>query len=300
MVIPFIESLAFVYAFVMEGFVACIGSIVLPALRITGMPAFGDVAGRVRCAEGAMKTLVSAIGLTALCLGWLSLPAQGQSAKPASEDAPAAVPEKRQANLVDRVNQLQHRLEQIKAELAAAKLRLADASGTPPTLTGASQQVADLEKGVERAKFELYSIEADLVQAQLDSTKLMMQTTADEETLLPQSFTATRVAGPRPRPGLSVVLTNDHGPFIRGRNNFCLEFKNARDGSAADAGDVRVDFTDSIGRIKAVRAVVRLAHSEVGRYCGQVTLPAAGEWLVTTAYDGPSGKGRAIFAPAVK
>ena len=102
--------------------------------------------------------------------------------------------------------------------------------------------------------------------------------------------------------GLMISLTHDYGPFAIGQNNFCVEFRNDRTGDRVDAGDVQVDFTLTIGRlrIKAIRAVTHLAQAGTGRYCGRVGLVAPGDWSVRVRYEGPSGEGKMVFRAIVR
>jgi hypothetical protein len=102
------------------------------------------------------------------------------------------------------------------------------------------------------------------------------------------------------RKNFDIDLTSDRGPFALGPNSFCLDFRSNRDGTAIDPGEVRVDFTDTIGKVKAARALARFAQSASGHYCGQVTFTVPGTWLVTANFNGPFGSGKAVFTQTVK
>jgi hypothetical protein len=54
-----------------------------------------------------------------------------------------------------------------------------------------------------------------------------------------------------------------------------------------------------IGRVKGMRAVVRLTHIDVGRYCAHVDFPLTGSWFIKVKHIGPSGKGKAVFVATI-
>jgi len=217
--------------------------------------------------------------MVGLCLAAPWLTAQSEAIKPEGQGA--------EKNL-ETANELQKQLDRVKADLASVKKELRESS-TPEINAVVSVKVEELQK------------RAELMGTDLDSIRMeKMPTLALSEPPSPDSPTAARFVQLQPRKGISVELTNGHGQFTTGQNSFCVDFRSIRDGSMVDAGDVHTDFTQTIGQVKAVRAIARLSQTETGRYCGRVTLPTPGTWLVTANYAGPSGRGKALFAPTVK
>ena len=223
-------------------------------------------------------TLRTATLVVGLCLAAPSLTAQSQATKPEGQGV---------EKTLETANELQKHLDRIKAELATVKLELRGSSN-PEANSALSGKVEDLQK------------RAELMGTDLDAIKMAAPAPTAGQPLTPDSPTGAKFVQLEPRKGISVELTNGHGQFTTGQNSFCIDFRNIRDGSMVDAGDVRTDFTQAIGQVKALRAVARVSQTEMGRYCGKVTLPTPGTWLVTANYAGPSGKGKALFAPTVK
>ena len=219
----------------------------------------------------ALRTASLVVGV---CLAAPWLTAQNEVVKPEGQGG---------AKNLETANELQRQLDRIKAELASVKQELRGSSN-PEANAGLSGKVEDLQK------------KAELLGTDLESIRMAMPTAGQPLTL----DSSTRFVQLQPRKGISVELTNGHGQFTTGQNSFCIDFRSIRDGSMVDAGDVHTDFTQAIGHLKAVRAVARLSQTGMGCYCGKVTLPTPGTWLVTANYAGPSGKGKALFAPTVK
>jgi hypothetical protein len=216
--------------------------------------------------------------MVALSLAAPWLTAQSEPIKPEGQGA---------GKNLETANELQKHLDRIKAELATVKLELSGSSN-PEANAALSGKVEDLQK------------RAELLGTDLDAIKMAAPAPTAGQPLTPDSPTGAKFVQLQPRKGISVELTNGHGQFTTGQNSFCIDFRNIRDGSMVNAGDVHTDFTQAIGQVKALRAVAHLSQTEVGRYCGKVTLPTPGTWLVTANYAGPSGKGKALFAPTVK
>ncbi len=213
-----------------------------------------------------------------LLLGSPLLTAQNQATGPERES---------EMNLLQRANEIEKRVGGIKADVASVTQQLRGPS-SPEAKTAAFEKLDDLQRRV------------DVLKAELNTIRMEMRNASAAKTDSPESLTKTRVIQSQRLKDLAVDLTNDRGQFTRGRNNFCIDFRNVRDGSIARTWGVWVDFTNAVGRFKAVRAVARLREAEAGRYCGEVTLPTPGAWLVTAKYDGPSGKGQAVFTPTVE
>jgi BMFP domain-containing protein YqiC len=216
--------------------------------------------------------------LAGLCLASPLLAGQGQAIPPNTDVA---------ADLRERVSQLERRLEDIRAELARARQQLHECSA-PATRVKVSHKTNELEQRVQT------------LSAALDSVKEEMRSAPPAHDVTPESLPQVRIVQSQHRKNLDIDLTSDRGPFALGPNSFCLDFRSTRDGKAIDPGEVRVDFTGAIGKVKAVRALARVAQSGSGHYCGQVTLTTPGEWLVTANFDGPFGSGKAVFTQTVK
>jgi hypothetical protein len=214
---------------------------------------------------------------TELCLAASLLAGQ---TPPGKSEASSA--EKR----LEAANELQKQLERIKAELTSVRQQLGDSSDPANAVLNA--RLGELEK------------RAELMSTDLSSIRMEMPAPAAGKPLDADSFTRARFVQVQARKGLSVELRSGLGEFTTGPNSFCIDFRNIRDGGMADAGEVQTDFTQTIGHVKAIRAVARLDQTEMGRYCGNVSLPVSGTWLVTAKYAGPAGKGKALFAPMVK
>ena len=223
-------------------------------------------------------TLRTASLMVALSLAAPWLTAQSEPIKPEGQGA---------GKNLETADELQKHLDRIKAELASVKLELRGSSN-PEANAALSGKVEDLQK------------RAELMGTDLDSIKMAGPSPGVAQPLIDDSPTGAKFVQLQPRKGISVELTSGQGQFTTGQNSFCIDFRNIRDGSRVDVGDVRTDFTQAIGQIKALRAVARLSQTEMGRYCGKVTLPTPGTWLVIANYAGPSGKGKALFAPTVK
>ncbi len=205
-----------------------------------------------------------------LCLAAPLLMAQNQAIESERQNA-----EKR----IETANELQKQLERIKAELALVKQELRDSS-TPEATAVVSVKVEELQK------------RAELMGTDLDSVRTEMPAPAPSKPLSPDPLTGARFVQVQPRKGLSVELTNGNGEFTTGQNSFCVDFRNIRKGSMADAWDVHTDFTQAIGRVKAVRAVARLTQTERGRYCGKVTLPTPAHGSSPRTTSGLLAKGK--------
>ena len=223
----------------------------------------------------AQWRLFRTIALVAgLCLASARLARQGL-ASPQSEAPP---------DLRERVDEIQTKLDEIRAELTRAVQDLHD----PSAASTASQKMDDLEKRVQ------------ILAAALDAIKHEMRgATGVGDSAIGAPCQALMVQSQHPK-SLNVALTSKRGPLALGWNSFCLDFRSTRDGSAIDLADLRVDFTRAIGRVKGMRAVAHLNRSGSGHYCGQVTLTAPGAWLVTAKYHGRFGSGKAIFLQTVE
>jgi len=186
-----------------------------------------------------------------------------------------------------RVGKLEERVRSIKAELDSA-LSQTRQPPNPQLVATTSQKAEDLMNRV------------DSIRNQLESIKRALQNTSPDPPISRNPPQEARVISSQLHKGMAVDLMNEQGQFAGGQNKFCVDFRDLRTGRTVDPGDVTVDFTHGDGPVKLVRAVARITHAEAGHYCGEVSLPMSGLWIVTAKYGGPSGKGKAVFGPSVK
>lgn len=99
---------------------------------------------------------------------------------------------------------------------------------------------------------------------------------------------------------IAMELISERRQFTQGENAFCVQLRDGQSFEAVDANDVQVDFTKPVGRLQGVRALARLSRTEVGRFCGQVSLMMPGPWTMTTRLGGPSSNSKAVFLVPVK
>ena len=97
-----------------------------------------------------------------------------------------------------------------------------------------------------------------------------------------------------------INLTSGGSELIKGKNHFCVEFRDVHNHNLADPGGVQAEATMTIGRVKAMRAVVRLVHAGAGLYCADVSFPLPGSWFITVQHRGPFGSGKAVFATNIR
>lgn len=251
-----------------------------------------------------------AIGLSVLGLCSPVSRAQSQSAEAQTRTV---------VDLAQRLDQIQKEVDRLKAELGSIRRQTGNSS--PDKRRRLSEQLEDLQRQLDRLKADLASAKQQL---NVTSPKPSVPVPSSIGAAAPigtdepnparartgapaqnaaavgeaaESFAGRLIQYQRTK-NLGIRLTNGQGAFTTGTNSFCLEFRNARTDKIVDVGKVQVDFTLEIRRVKTMRAVVQLAQPEVGRYCGRVTLHAAGPWSVTVKYQGASGNGRVVFPVA--
>ena len=72
--------------------------------------------------------------------------------------------------------------------------------------------------------------------------------------------------------GMTVVLTNESGRLVEGKNSICASFQAIEDGRPIDVLNVEIGFTLLVGRNRGSPATAQLIHDAAGRYCGMVDL----------------------------
>lgn len=69
-----------------------------------------------------------------------------------------------------------------------------------------------------------------------------------------------------------IVLASGSGKLTPGENDLCIVIRDPLSGSAADARNVSIDFSQHVGRILESPIRAQLTQESIGRYCGQVNL----------------------------
>lgn len=95
---------------------------------------------------------------------------------------------------------------------------------------------------------------------------------------------------------LTVELSNTNGMLKHGIEEFFLTFKDAS-GKPVDVGAVALNFfMPAMGTMAAMNDAATFTTSGTpGVYRGKANIETAGEWQVQITYEGPAGKGKAIF-----
>lgn len=100
---------------------------------------------------------------------------------------------------------------------------------------------------------------------------------------------------------VAVALKSDAGAWKQGKNTFVVELTSAKDGSAVDAGKVRLDTSMSMAGMAPMQAAATLTPDRTpGRYLGTIEFPDPGTRQVTVSWDGPAGKGSTKFPVPVR
>jgi hypothetical protein len=96
-----------------------------------------------------------------------------------------------------------------------------------------------------------------------------------------------------------IVLTvlSETGEWTTGQNKFVLEFASATRKRLIPVVGPTMSATFPAGGNRDLRSSAHLTPgSAEGRYDGTITLPRAGEWTVTVAWNGAASKGSATFS----
>jgi hypothetical protein len=208
------------------------------------------------------------------------------------------------SQLPRRLDKLQDRLDRMKRELATIREQLKNSGSPPADGTPAAQEAQTarrldaLQGALDRANEELASLRQHTKSAVASSLS-----SPSEPDALTREATHPAVGAIIQMRGTNVIvmeLTSERRQFTLGENAFCVQFRDGRSFDAVDASDVYVDFTKSVGRVQVLRAVARLNRTEVGRFCGQVSLVMSGPWIMTTKLGSSSSKGQAVLVVPVE
>lgn len=72
--------------------------------------------------------------------------------------------------------------------------------------------------------------------------------------------------------GMTVVLANESGRLVEGKNSICASFQAIEDGRPIDVLNVEIGFTLLVGRNRSSPATAQLIRDAAGQYCGMVDL----------------------------
>ena len=98
-----------------------------------------------------------------------------------------------------------------------------------------------------------------------------------------------------------VTLLAEAGQWTTGENSFVVEFDSATQKRLIDVGAPTLTVTLTAAGNPSLRASALLRRGDIpGRYRGTITLPRAGEWLVTITWNGATSKGSATFPVSVQ
>jgi hypothetical protein len=102
-----------------------------------------------------------------------------------------------------------------------------------------------------------------------------------------------------------VLFINEQGNFTGGDNRYCIEFNKAKEGGPVEVRDVRMHFSQLVGRMQERPIIAQVTQDSVGRYFGSVNLgrqyynPAA-YYAILHYVDSSGKKKKARFLLRVK
>lgn len=194
--------------------------------------------------------------------------------------------------LLERTEHLEEELQHIRGDLDSVKAQRLRSSTTEMSATSGCCVLSDT--GTQRRHTQVGGTHCRIMGVNADARNMSAARPAAQACLA-----GGRIIQLHELKELNISLANDQGQLIRGQNSFCIEFSRVRDGNMADPGEVQAEATMQMGRVKGMRAVVRLTYIDVGRYCARVDFPLAGSWSITVKHNGPSGKGKAVFLATI-
>ena len=209
------------------------------------------------------------------------------------EQMSAALTDEAKRALLERIEHLEQRVQQIRREVEVAKRPQQSSSAVDNSATSGCCELGDTSAGTNNMQFE------DRAYCKWGTRNAGLQGMSDSTSVNETCLTGSRVIQSQRLKHLTVDLANDRGQLTRGKNEFCIEFRGALDNRPADPGKVQAEATMEVRGVKAIRAVVRLSQADVGRYCAHVDFPLPGSWAIEVEHKGPSGKGKAVFPATV-
>ena len=98
-----------------------------------------------------------------------------------------------------------------------------------------------------------------------------------------------------------ITLLGPSTEWTEGENTFVVEFDSAPRKRLIDVGAPTLIAGRPVAGDQLLRATARLARGDrVGRYVGTITLPRAGEWVVTVTFNSEGSKQSATFPVSVQ
>ena len=99
--------------------------------------------------------------------------------------------------------------------------------------------------------------------------------------------------------GLNVVLLSNDGTLSNGKDALTIEFR--RGDTLVDVGTVKAAATMPMAGLPAMQGSIFLNRGDVpGRYTAETDLSMSGGWQLRLEWDGPAGKGNAVFNATVE
>lgn len=205
-------------------------------------------------------------------------------------DAPLTVEARRV--LLERMEHLEDELQHIRRDLTSVKEQRLRNSTTETSATSGCCELRGTS--TQRGYIPMGGTSCSIIGVNADA-----RSTSSARPVAQTCLASGRIIELHELKDLDISLANEQGQLIRGQNSFCIEFSRVQDGKMADPGEVQAEATMQMGRVKGMRAVVRLTHVDVGRYCAHVNFPMAGSWSITVKHNGSSGKGKAVFVATI-
>jgi hypothetical protein len=98
-----------------------------------------------------------------------------------------------------------------------------------------------------------------------------------------------------------ISLLNDKGDLKQGKNRFMIAFRSATSGQPMDAGQVQVSATMTMPGMSPMSAGIEIQPANAtGRYLAEGNFGMSGNWRFDVRWDGPAGRGSALFNSSVR
>ena len=98
-----------------------------------------------------------------------------------------------------------------------------------------------------------------------------------------------------------VTLLSESGQWMAGPNSFVLEFVSAKTKQPLDIGKVTLSTSMAMPGMAPMKKSATIAPDKTpGRYLAKISFPDTGMRQVTVTWDGPAGKGTALFSVSVR
>ena len=98
-----------------------------------------------------------------------------------------------------------------------------------------------------------------------------------------------------------VTLLSESGQWMAGPNSFVIEFVSAKTKQPLDAGKVTLSTSMGMPGMAPMKKSATVTPDKTpGRYLAKISFPDTGARQVTVTWDGPAGKGAALFSVNVR